>query len=67
MATSIRNAVVLVTGRPSDALPRDMRMLAAVSRVLGYAPGETAMFVEEYRRVARHSRAVVERVFYGDG
>jgi [glutamine synthetase] adenylyltransferase / [glutamine synthetase]-adenylyl-L-tyrosine phosphorylase len=67
MATSIRNAVVLVTGRPSDALPRDTRTLAAVSRVLGYAPGETAMFVEEYRRVARHSRAVIERVFYGDG
>jgi glutamate-ammonia-ligase adenylyltransferase len=67
MATSIRNAVVLVTGRPSDALPRDTRTLAAVSRVLGYAPGETAMFVEEYRRVARHSRSVIERVFYGDG
>jgi [glutamine synthetase] adenylyltransferase / [glutamine synthetase]-adenylyl-L-tyrosine phosphorylase len=67
MATSIRNAVVLVTGRPSDALPRDTRTLAAVSRVLGYAPGETAKFVEEYRRVARHSRLVVERVFYGDG
>jgi [glutamine synthetase] adenylyltransferase / [glutamine synthetase]-adenylyl-L-tyrosine phosphorylase len=67
MATSIRNAVVLVTGRPSDALPRDTRTLAAVSRVLGYPPGETAMFVEEYRRVARHSRSVIERVFYGDG
>ncbi len=67
MATSIRNAVVLVTGRPSDALPRDPRTLAAVSRVLGYRPGEAAAFVEEYRRVARHSRAVVERVFYGDG
>ena len=67
MATSIRNAVVLVTGRPSDALPRDPRTLAAVSRVLGYAPGEAAKFVEEYRRVARHCRAVVERVFYGDG
>jgi [glutamine synthetase] adenylyltransferase / [glutamine synthetase]-adenylyl-L-tyrosine phosphorylase len=67
MATSIRNAVVLVTGRPSDALPRDARTLAAVSRVLGYRPGEVAAFVEEYRRVARHSRAVVERVFYGDG
>ena len=67
MATSIRNAVVLVTGRPSDALPRDARTLAAVSRVLGYRPGEVAAFVEEYRRVARHSRAVVEHVFYGDG
>ncbi|HEY9376008.1 MAG TPA: bifunctional [glutamine synthetase] adenylyltransferase/[glutamine synthetase]-adenylyl-L-tyrosine phosphorylase, partial [Jiangellaceae bacterium] len=67
MATSIRNAVVLVTGRPSDALPRDTRTLAAVSRVLGYAPGEATRFVDEYRRVARHCRAVVERVFYGDG
>jgi [glutamine synthetase] adenylyltransferase / [glutamine synthetase]-adenylyl-L-tyrosine phosphorylase len=67
IATSIRNAVVLVTGRPSDALPRDTRTLAAVSRLLGYAPGKTTKFVEEYRRVARHSRAVVERVFYGDG
>jgi glutamate-ammonia-ligase adenylyltransferase len=65
-ATAIRNTVVLVTGRPSDALPRDPRTRTAVSRVLGYGPGETAAFVEEYRRVARHSRAVVERVFYGD-
>ena len=67
MATSIRNGVVLVTGRPSDALPRDPRTLAAVSRILGYRPGEVAAFVDEYRRVARHSRAVVERTFYGDG
>jgi [glutamine synthetase] adenylyltransferase / [glutamine synthetase]-adenylyl-L-tyrosine phosphorylase len=67
MATSIRNAVVLVTGRPSDALPRDARIRAVVSRVLGYGPGQSATFVDDYRRVARQCRAVVERVFYGDG
>jgi [glutamine synthetase] adenylyltransferase / [glutamine synthetase]-adenylyl-L-tyrosine phosphorylase len=67
MATSIRNAVVLVTGRPSDALPKDARTRAVVSRVLGYGSGQSAAFVDEYRRVARQCRAVVERVFYGDG
>jgi len=63
-ATSIRNAVVLVTGRPSDALPSDPRTRAAVSRVLGWAPGESAAFVDDHRRVSRRARAVVERVFY---
>ena len=63
-ATSIRNSVVLVTGRGSDAFPRDPQSLAAVSRVLGYAPGESAAFVDDYRKVARRARAVVERVFY---
>jgi len=66
-ATSIRNAVMLVTGRASDAMPRDPRALATVSRVLGYAPGRTAEFVDDYRKMARRARAVVERVFYGDG
>jgi glutamate-ammonia-ligase adenylyltransferase len=63
-ATSIRNAVVLVTGRPSDALPGDPTTRAAVSRVLGWVPGESAAFVDDYRRVSRRARAVVERVFY---
>ncbi|MGH8775110.1 MAG: bifunctional [glutamine synthetase] adenylyltransferase/[glutamine synthetase]-adenylyl-L-tyrosine phosphorylase [Jiangellaceae bacterium] len=65
-ATAIRNAVVLVTGRGSDAVPRDPRTLAAVSRMLGYAPGASAGFVEDYRKVARRARTVVERIFYSD-
>ncbi|HJU98865.1 MAG TPA: bifunctional [glutamine synthetase] adenylyltransferase/[glutamine synthetase]-adenylyl-L-tyrosine phosphorylase [Jiangellaceae bacterium] len=66
-ATAIRNAVVLVSGRASDAMPRDPRALTAVSRLLGYAPGRSTEFVDDYRKVARRARAVVERVFYGDG
>jgi glutamate-ammonia-ligase adenylyltransferase len=66
LANSVRNAVVLVTGRSSDSLPSDVRVLAAVSRVLGYGPGETAALVDDYRRSARRARAVVERVFYAD-
>jgi [glutamine synthetase] adenylyltransferase / [glutamine synthetase]-adenylyl-L-tyrosine phosphorylase len=64
-ANAVRNAMVLVTGRPSDALPSDVRVLSAVSRVLGYGPGEAAAFLDDYLRSARRARAVVERVFYG--
>lgn len=64
-ANAVRNAVVLVTGRPSDTLPSNVRVLAAVSQVLGHGPGEVATFLDGYRRGARRARAVVERVFYG--
>ncbi|HEY8455315.1 MAG TPA: bifunctional [glutamine synthetase] adenylyltransferase/[glutamine synthetase]-adenylyl-L-tyrosine phosphorylase [Actinopolymorphaceae bacterium] len=64
LATRARNAVLLVRDRPSDSLPRDARELAAVSRLLGYAPLETSKFVEDYRRVTRRARAVVDRLFW---
>ncbi|WP_026876909.1 bifunctional [glutamine synthetase] adenylyltransferase/[glutamine synthetase]-adenylyl-L-tyrosine phosphorylase [Jiangella gansuensis] len=65
-AAAIRNATVLVTGRPSDMLPKDPTTLAAVSRVLGYAAGTSTVFVDDYHRAARQARAVVERIFYDD-
>jgi [glutamine synthetase] adenylyltransferase / [glutamine synthetase]-adenylyl-L-tyrosine phosphorylase len=65
-ANAIRNAVVLVTGRSSDSLPSDVRVLSAVSRVLGYGPGEAAAVIDDWRRCARRARTVVERVFYAD-
>ena len=63
LATRARNATILVTGRPADALPRDPGALSAVARVLGYDPLQTGRFVEDYRRVTRRARRVVERVF----
>ncbi len=66
MASSIRNATVLVTGRASDAIPVDPQTLAAVAQVVGYGPGESATFLDDYRRSSRHARAVIERVFYAD-
>ncbi|HEU4539621.1 MAG TPA: bifunctional [glutamine synthetase] adenylyltransferase/[glutamine synthetase]-adenylyl-L-tyrosine phosphorylase [Jiangellaceae bacterium] len=63
-ANAIRNALVLISGRPSDVLPTDVRTLAAVSRVLAYGPGEVATFLDDYRRRARRARAVVERIFF---
>lgn len=65
LATRVRNAVMLVRGRPSDSLPTDVRVRAAVARVLGYPPGGSGDLVEDYRRVTRRARGVMERMFYG--
>ncbi len=65
LATRIRDAVMLVRGRPGDALPAAPRELSAVSRVLGYKPGESGKLLDDQRRIARRARTVMERVFYG--
>jgi glutamate-ammonia-ligase adenylyltransferase len=66
LAARIRNAIVLVGGRPGDTLPARHRELTAVARLLGYLPGDAAQVLEQdYRRAARHARAVMERLFYG--
>jgi glutamate-ammonia-ligase adenylyltransferase len=65
MASRVRNAITQVRGRPSDSLPRDTRERAALAHVLGYAPGESDEMVNDYLRVTRRARLVVERVFWG--
>jgi glutamate-ammonia-ligase adenylyltransferase len=65
LATRVRNAVMLVRGRPGDTFPGDPREMAAVGRYLGYGPGHVGEAVEDYRRVTRRARAVVEDLFYG--
>ena len=66
LAARIRNAVVLVGGRPGDTLPAKHSELTAVARLLGYPPGDAAQALEQdYRRAARHARAAMERLFYG--
>ncbi|MFD8366477.1 [protein-PII] uridylyltransferase family protein, partial [Streptomyces hygroscopicus] len=64
LASRVRNAVMLVRGRPGDTFPTDVRELAAVGRYLGYGPGHVGEMLDDYRRTTRRARAVVERVFY---
>jgi glutamate-ammonia-ligase adenylyltransferase len=64
-ASGLRNAVTQVRGRPADSLPRDPRERAAVAHVRGYAPGESGQLVNDYLRVTRRARQVVERLFWG--
>jgi glutamate-ammonia-ligase adenylyltransferase len=57
-----RNRLHLVRGRPGDALPARPEELGLLARSLG-TTGPALR--EDYRRVTRRCRAVVERVFYG--
>ena len=66
MATRIRNAIMLVRGRPSDSLPRDPRDLAAVAQICGYPPGESSRFSDDYLRLTRHAHNTVARLFWDD-
>jgi [glutamine synthetase] adenylyltransferase / [glutamine synthetase]-adenylyl-L-tyrosine phosphorylase len=66
LAARIRNAIVLVRGRPGDTLPARHGELTAVARLLGYPPGDAAQALgQDYRRAARRARAVMEPLFYG--
>jgi glutamate-ammonia-ligase adenylyltransferase len=47
---------------PGDALPAEAHQLSRLSRSLGTTP---ATLREDYRRVTRRARRVVERLFYG--
>jgi [glutamine synthetase] adenylyltransferase / [glutamine synthetase]-adenylyl-L-tyrosine phosphorylase len=61
LASRVRNALMLVRGRPADELPRHGPDLAGVVRILG-APDPGA-FVDDYLRTARRARQVFERLF----
>ncbi|MGN6795244.1 MAG: bifunctional [glutamine synthetase] adenylyltransferase/[glutamine synthetase]-adenylyl-L-tyrosine phosphorylase [Streptosporangiaceae bacterium] len=65
LATRIRNAVMLATGRASDVLPTGPPELAGTARLLGYRLDGSQDLEQDWRRAARRARAVMERVFYG--
>ncbi|MFD3440923.1 bifunctional [glutamine synthetase] adenylyltransferase/[glutamine synthetase]-adenylyl-L-tyrosine phosphorylase [Streptomyces sp. NPDC058685] len=65
LAARVRNAVMLVRGRAGDTFPSESRELAAVGRYLGYGPGHVGDMLDDYRRITRRARAVVEVLFYG--
>ncbi|HWB36074.1 MAG TPA: bifunctional [glutamine synthetase] adenylyltransferase/[glutamine synthetase]-adenylyl-L-tyrosine phosphorylase [Rugosimonospora sp.] len=62
-ASRVRNALMLVRGRPSDQLPRHGPELAGVVRILsGRAAADPGEFVDDYLRTARRARQVAERL-----
>jgi len=65
LASRIRNAVMLVRGRPGDTVPSSQPELGAVARLLGYPPDAAQDLPQDHRRTARRARAVMERLFYG--
>lgn len=65
-ATKARNALVLVRGKPADQLPGPGRLLSAIARVAGWPNDDGSEFLDNYMRVTRRAKTVVERVFGGD-
>jgi glutamate-ammonia-ligase adenylyltransferase len=59
-----RNRIHLLSDTAGDALPQDPLVLARLARSLGTT---AAGLRNDYRRVTRRARAVVERLFYGIG
>jgi glutamate-ammonia-ligase adenylyltransferase len=60
LAASVRSALTLVRGRPTDQLPRHGVDLAGAVQLLG--GGDPGEFVDRYLRITRRSRAAMERV-----
>ena len=62
-ATSARNALVLVRGKPTDQLPGPGRQLNAVALAAGWDTDDGGEFLDNYLRVTRRAKAVVRKVF----
>ena len=65
LASRLRSANTLWTGRTSDVLPTDRRQLDGIARMLGYAPGSATEIEERYMATTRRARRVFEKLFYG--
>jgi glutamate-ammonia-ligase adenylyltransferase len=65
LCSEARNARYLVTGSERESLPTDQAEAEHVARLVGYFDRPQAMLRDDYRRVTRHARQVVERIFYG--
>ena len=63
-ASRLRNAIMLVRGRASDALPSDTRDLAQISVLLGYESGAASGMVDDTRRLMRHALDVTNQLFW---
>jgi [glutamine synthetase] adenylyltransferase / [glutamine synthetase]-adenylyl-L-tyrosine phosphorylase len=60
----IRNAATLARGKPVEQMPKPSRERRAVAGILGYPLDESDAMVNEYLRVTRRAKAVVDRVFW---
>ncbi|WP_138442937.1 bifunctional [glutamine synthetase] adenylyltransferase/[glutamine synthetase]-adenylyl-L-tyrosine phosphorylase [Sinomonas susongensis] len=64
LASRIRSANVVWTGRASDMLPSSRRDLEAVARWCGYSPGHASALEQQYLQLTRRTRHVFEERFY---
>ena len=64
LVSRIRNAVVLMRGKPAESMVEQASERAGVAHLLGYGLDQSERMVDEYLRTTRLARKVVERVFW---
>ncbi|MGK0716269.1 bifunctional [glutamine synthetase] adenylyltransferase/[glutamine synthetase]-adenylyl-L-tyrosine phosphorylase [Leucobacter sp. W1153] len=65
LASQIRSAAKLWSGKANDTLPRDRAELEGIAGVLGMPSGHTTELEERWLGASRRARAVFEREFFG--
>ena len=65
LASRLRSANTLLTGRTSDVLPTDRIALDGIGRLLGYPPRSATQVEEDYLATTRRARRVFDKLFYG--
>ncbi|MFG6491952.1 bifunctional [glutamine synthetase] adenylyltransferase/[glutamine synthetase]-adenylyl-L-tyrosine phosphorylase [Microbacterium sp. P03] len=65
LASRLRSANTLWTGKTSDVLPTDRWQLDGIARILGYPPGSATALEERYFATTRRARRIFEKLFYG--
>ena len=61
----VRNRLFLREGRTRDSLPSGPDEVTRLARALGYTIHPRTSLREDYRRITRRARRVMERLFYG--
>jgi len=64
LVSRIRNAVVLMRGKPAESMIEQASERAGVAHLLGYGIDGSEHMIDEYLRTTRLARRVVERVFW---
>ena len=64
MVSRIRNAVVLMRAKPAESMVEDAADRAGVAHLLGYGADRSEELVDDYLRITRQARRVVEQIFY---
>ena len=64
LVSRIRNAVVLMRGKPAESMVEQASDRAGVAHLLGYGMDGSEHMIDDYLRTTRLARRVVERVFW---
>lgn len=65
LASRLRSANTLLSGRTSDVLPVDRRRLDGIGRILNYPPRSASAVEEDWMAASRRARKVFTALFYG--